>query len=149
MTLTVYGIFPPAAFQIPLKDPRIFGVMINILNFLIVKGRPLEALVPGAARTIPQMHWVCLLNFLQYCGVVAISANPDGAFDNCTLTLVCIRLSVKSNFVSTFWNKALVCLVGIGDHLTNAYQACLPSFGLSFHLAHLSAFLYFFEPSDM
>lgn len=45
--------------------------MINILNFLIVKGRPLEAPVPGAARTTPQMHWVCLLDFLQYCGVVA------------------------------------------------------------------------------
>lgn len=123
-------------------------MMINILNFLIVKGRPLEALVPGAARTIPQMHWVCLLNFLLYCGVVAISANPDGAFDNCTLTLVCIRLSVKSNFVSTFWNKALVCLVGIGDHLTNVYRACLPFwFVLPFSSAF--SFLIFFEPPDM
>jgi hypothetical protein len=51
--------------------PGIFRVMINILSFLIVKGCPLEALISGAARTIPQMYWVCFLAFLQYCGVVA------------------------------------------------------------------------------
>lgn len=100
------------------RCPGIFGVMINILSFLVVKGCPLEALVPGAARTISQMHWVCLLALLQYCGVVATLKVHKRMFLQTLmglLTTVHLSVSVfdcESNFVSTFWDKAPILPCG-------------------------------------